>query len=179
MPSDVVTVALLADTHGHLDPRVGEVAAGCDIAVHAGDVGAAAVLDALAPRTGRVLAVRGNNDVPAKLPAADTERLEALPERAELALPGGTLVVIHGDAFPARRRHERLRGTFPEAAAVVCGHSHRLVVDREARPWIVNPGAAGRSRTYGGPSCVVLTAAAHEWSLVERRFARPPRRRAS
>lgn len=179
MHPDAVTVALLADTHGHLDPRVAEVAAACDFAVHAGDVGASAVLDGLTPRSGRILAVHGNNDVAAKLPEGDSNRLEPLPEQVEMTLPGGTLVAVHGDAFPARRRHDRLRRAFPDAAVVVYGHSHRLIIDREAPPSIVNPGAAGRSRTYGGPSCIVLTAAPTEWSLSERRFPPLQRRRAS
>jgi hypothetical protein len=34
-------VAILADTHGFLDPRVAEQVAECDLAIHAGDIGGA------------------------------------------------------------------------------------------------------------------------------------------
>jgi uncharacterized protein len=170
----VIRVAILSDTHGRIDPRVLEVVAGCDLAVHGGDIGNAGVLAALQPRGGRVLAVLGNNDVPHKWPEWDRDLLAQVPEQAELPLPGGRLVVIHGHQTPARERHERLRRRFPHARAVVYGHSHHLVTDCEAEPWILNPGAAGYERTYGGPSCLVLTAAERGWELVVRRFERPP-----
>jgi hypothetical protein len=166
-----VRVAIVSDTHGVLDPRVAEVVRKADIAVHGGDVGSAAALDALEPHGGEVLAVRGNNDVPRKLKTADDERLLSLPEEIERELPGGVLAVIHGHQFPkATTRHRALRERFPEARAVVYGHSHHLIRDRSARPWVLNPGAAGRSRTFGGPSCLVLTATQRRWTVTERRF---------
>ena len=76
-----VSVALLADTHGFLDPRVAGVVADCDIAVHAGDVGGADVLLALTPRR-EVVAVRGNNDTPEKWSAGETHVLATLPREA-------------------------------------------------------------------------------------------------
>lgn len=88
-----VRVALLADTHGEIDARIVAEVARCDYAVHAGDIGAAAVLCALVPRSGVVIAVRGNNDVPAKWPAADRPLLHTLTDEATLPLPGGLLAV--------------------------------------------------------------------------------------
>lgn len=173
MGRDAVSVALLADTHGCLDPRIARIAERCDMAVHAGDVGAAAVLEELRPRTGEVIAIRGNNDLPAKWPEADHRVLETLEDEAEVALPGGDLVVVHGDV-PGRAadRHDRLRLKYPGARAVVYGHSHRRVADTDRIPWILNPGAAGRTRTYGGPSCLVLVASTDAWSVHEHRFER-------
>jgi putative phosphoesterase len=163
-------VGILSDTHGRLDPGVLAWLEGCDLIVHAGDVGAAAVLDALAATGAEVRAVRGNNDVPAKWPPPH-ERLHALPTEDRIALPGGELVVVHGDhVLPATRRHERLRQRYPDARLIVYGHSHRLVIDREARPWVVNPGAAGTSRTYGGASACLLIAAERAWRVMARRF---------
>ena len=165
-----VRVAILADTHGWVDPRILEVVAGCDLAVHGGDIGNAGVLGLLSPRRGTVWAVRGNNDGPAKWPEADREVLKRLPGRLDLPLPGGSLGVIHGHQTPARGRHERLRQRFPQARALVYGHSHRLVLDLTAQPWILNPGAAGRERTHGGPSCLVLIASTDDWVVETYRF---------
>ncbi len=170
-----VRVALLADTHGWVDPRVLTVVAGCDLAVHGGDIGGARVLRRLRPRLGRLWVVRGNNDRPIEWPAADQAALEQIPSWARVALPGGDLVVIHGHQVPARERHERLRRRFPQARAVVCGHSHRLELDLEALPWVLNPGAAGRNRTHGGPSCLVLTAGPDTWEVEAHRFLLPTR----
>ena len=172
-------VLILSDTHGHIDPRVLELAAGCELAVHAGDVGGAAVLDALASRCRRVVAVRGNNDLPGKWPAGEAARLARLPETVAVDLPGGGLAVVHGHrVWDLRDRHGRLRRQFPEARVVVYGHSHRQVCDLGAAPWVLNPGAAGRDRTYGGPACLVLHAEERHWRVVPQRFAPAARRRA-
>jgi hypothetical protein len=172
----VVRVALVSDTHGVLDPRIAEVVRGCDFAVHAGDIGNGGVLEALAPRRSLV-AVTGNNDVPAKWPEGERALLAALPAEAGLDLPGGRLVVVHGDRVnPAGRRHARLRRRYADARLVVYGHSHRLVCDQAEEPWIVNPGAGGRGRTFGGPSLVVLSAGRRRWSLEPVRFEPEARR---
>ena len=177
MPQSITTVALVADTHGVLDPRVGELARGADLVIHAGDVGGQAVLDALAAGGARVIAVHGNADTPRHWPDDEQELRARLPAEAAIELPGGTLVVEHGHRFPARTRHRRLREAHTGAAAVVCGHSHRQVLDLEATPWILNPGAAGRARTYGGPGCILLQAAVTRWHVQPHRFAPQPRRR--
>jgi putative phosphoesterase len=153
-------LGLIADTHGPVAEDLRGVLDRCHILVHAGDV-----LDAraLACRgcNRAVVAVRGNNDRPAGAPDA-----LGLPDVLELILPGGCLVVIHGDRYPAAVRADRLRRDFPQARAVLCGHSHRMGVDRAARPWVLNPGAAGRVRTGGGASALVLFAWKTEWRLV-------------
>jgi putative phosphoesterase len=165
-------VLLLADTHGHLDERIATVARECDAAVHAGDVGNAEVLETLRAGGARVVAVRGNNDVPTKWPRADRRALDGLEEIARVDLPGGVLIATHGDRYSPSLRHARLRAAFPDARAVVYGHSHRLIVDDGETPWILNPGAAGRARTYGGPSCLVLEASTRAWRIEALRFER-------
>lgn len=164
-------VAVVSDTHGALAPGILEVIRGCDYAVHAGDIGSASVLEQLGACVSTVVAVRGNNDVAAKWPSSEHGVLQSLPDQAQLALPGGVLVVVHGDkVMPAHRRHEQLRRAFPEARAVVYGHSHKLCEETGVRPWVLNPGAAGRSRTYGGPSCMVLHAGVSRWRVQPYRF---------
>jgi len=165
-----VQVAIVADTHGFLDPRIAARVGRCEYAVHAGDVGCAAVLEAMRPRIG-LLAVVGNNDLPTKWPPGEVSVLEGLPAEASLALPGGILSVVHGDrVLPVAQRHSRLRQVYPQARVIVYGHSHRLACDLDQHPWVLNPGAAGRARTYGGPSCIILTASAGSWQLETIRF---------
>lgn len=166
-------VAIVSDTHGKLDPRIARAVARHDCVIHAGDIGCAAVLDALSTRLGIRVAVRGNNDSPSKWPAADRKILSGLPDTARLRLPGGEVVVVHGHrAGPAARRHDVLRAAFAESRMVVYGHSHRRIIDKAARPWIANPGAAGRSRTYGGCGLLSLTATEKRWRVKSVVFDR-------
>lgn len=152
-------IALIADTHGTLDARIAAAVAGVDLLVHAGDVGngVEAELTRLAER---VVVVRGNNDPPGS----------GWPDHAEIELPGGVLAVIHGDRWPARTRHRKLRERFPDARAIVCGHSHRRVVEADSAPWILNPGAAGKTRAYGGPGWIALDIAGDHWRCANHTF---------
>lgn len=170
---DSVLVALISDTHGVLDERIAELICTCDAVVHAGDIGGSKVLQALKPRLGIILAIKGNNDVASKWPRDETRFLSRLDDHAYLDLPGGRLAVVHGDQFnPVRLRHEKLRQAFNDARAIVYGHTHRITIDNTKIPWVLNPGAAGRSRTYGGPSCLLLTTTMGAWKLETRRFQR-------
>lgn len=167
-----VRVCILSDTHGRVDARILGIAADCDWCLHAGDIGGQLVLDALRAANPRTLAVRGNNDIPDKWAAEEKAVLRTLPRTATLELPGGVLAAEHGHRVsPVSQRHARLRDRHAGARAVVYGHSHRLSIDQTAEPWILNPGAAGRSRTYGGPSCLVLTASRAKWAVEACRFS--------
>ncbi len=171
-------VGIVSDTHGFIDPAVLAAARSCELVIHAGDIGNAEVLRALRRPGTRLVAVRGNNDDRRRWPKAQASTLQRLPLESMLELPGGRLVVVHGDRLlPASRRHERLRRRYPQARAVVYGHSHRLVCDRSRRPWVLNPGAAGRSRTFGGPSCLILQVRAGRWDVSVLRFTPAPTRR--
>lgn len=164
-------VCILSDTHGLIDPRILDLATGCELVVHGGDIGNADVLDSLACVCDRVIAVLGNNDLPAKWPGAHHPRLTTLSEQTRIQLPGGVLAAEHGHKVnPVAARHHKLRLRHPDARAVVYGHSHRLVIDQDAEPWVLNPGAAGRARTNGGPSCLILHATARSWQVEPRRF---------
>lgn len=120
-------IGLIADTHGYVDPRLASAFDGVEAIVHAGDVGGAAVLDALraiAP----LHAVYGNND----------EKLcgLGLPFRLDLALGGVRMHLVHQlpHATPP-----------PDAQVVVFGHSHRALIETRGAMLYVNPGAAGRA----------------------------------
>ena len=86
---------------------------------------------------GRVVAVHGNVDSP--------ELRSELPESISLDLDGVTLAVIH-DAGPAKGRLERLRARFPDADAVVFGHSHMPLHEERDGFQIFNPGSPTERR---------------------------------
>jgi hypothetical protein len=166
-----VTVAIVSDTHGYLDARIERLIHDCDYAVHAGDILGAQVLRAMHPRRETVYVVAGNNDVAEKWNEAERDVVRDLPRVVEIELPAGRVVVEHGDRHGHHApRHDLLRRAHPHARAIVYGHSHKIVCDCGEDPWVLNPGAAGRVRTHGGPSCLVLSAGAREWTVETFRF---------
>lgn len=127
----MLVVGVISDTHGLLRPEAAAALAGCELILHAGDIGSPSVLEALraiAP----VRAVRGNND---RGPWA-----EAIPETDRIEVGGASIYLLHDghllDVDPAAAG----------LAAVVTGHSHRP--DSEVRCGVLyfNPGSAGPRR---------------------------------
>lgn len=167
-----MNVLILSDTHGLIHPDIVSLARGSQHIVHCGDIGNATVLQQLRD-CAELTAVRGNNDVEAMWQADEHAELAALPWEAELPLPGGILGICHGHQEPSvPRRHGYLRTAFPHCRMVTYGHSHQLVIDEEDDGCrVINPGAAGRARTNGGPSCLMLNAQEDEWSLEAFRFS--------
>lgn len=169
--ADKVSVLLLSDTHGRLHPETLAMAEDADLVVHAGDIGHPDVLTALAGCSRSVAAVRGNNDSPSRWPESAQYQLRGIEPAERVTVPGGILVVEHGHRVnPAPRRHALLRKKYPDARLILYGHSHRQVIDTDNRPWVVNPGAAGRSRTYGGSGCILLYAGQRHWQLKSFQF---------
>jgi uncharacterized protein len=104
--------------------------------VHTGDFSEPSVLADLR-ELGPVAAVHGNVD--------SAELRRELPESISLDLEGATLAVIH-DAGPAKGRLERLRARFPDADAVVFGHSHMPLHEERDGFQIFNPGSPTERR---------------------------------
>lgn len=105
---------------------------GADLIVHAGDFVAASVLDELEALGPPVAAVHGNvddEDVRRRLPAA------------RMVDAGGVRVVVVHDGGPAAGRPERLRARFPGVDAVIFGHSHVALHERDGAFQIFNPGS--------------------------------------
>ena len=164
-------VLLLSDTHGRLHPAIEKLAIGVDHIVHAGDIGDLQILGQLTAGGAKLVAIRGNNDTLASRREPERRTLSALDDRASLELPGGTLVAEHGHrANPVARRHAVLRSRYPHARLIVYGHSHRQCIDRTGEPIVANPGAAGRSRTFGGSGCILLSASKQAWKLQALQF---------
>src|SRR4051812_18005367 len=105
---------------------------GADLILHAGDFSEPEVLDELEALGPRVAAVHGN---------VDSEELKRrLPEARLVEIAGAKLAMVH-DAGPARGRIERMRARFPEADAVVFGHSHIPLHEQRDGFQIFNPGS--------------------------------------
>lgn len=125
-------IGLVSDTHGLLRPGVAAAFAGCDLILHAGDVGDPAILDALG-RVAPVRAIRGNVDTgPWAAALGETARVEVAA--------GMSAYVLHDLAQ---------LGFDPAAAGirvVLSGHSHRPGQSWRDGVLYVNPGSAGPRR---------------------------------
>jgi uncharacterized protein len=135
-------IAVIADTHmpkgrrALPDECVARIRA-ADALIHAGDFSAASVLAELRALCPVVLGVHGNVD--------DAELRRELPETLSLELGGWTVALVH-DAGPRQGRLRRLRARFPEADAVVFGHSHLPLHEEESGFQIFNPGSPTERR---------------------------------
>jgi putative phosphoesterase len=135
-------IVAIADTHlpkgrRRLPPRCLELIAEAEAVIHAGDFVRLAALREIEALCPNVHAVHGNVDEPALR--------QVLPATREVRLGEWTVAAIH-DAGPARGRLERLRARFPEADAVVFGHSHMPLHEEAGGFQIFNPGSPTERR---------------------------------
>jgi putative phosphoesterase len=137
-----VQIAVISDTHlprgrRRLPDVCVERLRAADLIMHAGDLMQLAVLREL-ESYGPVVAVHGNVD--------DAEVRATLPETAAVDAGGVTIGVIH-DAGAAKGRLARLRRRFPDAVAVVFGHSHIPLHEQAPDGFqIFNPGSPTERR---------------------------------
>jgi len=126
-----VILGLISDTHGLLRPEAIEALRGSNRILHAGDVGAPEILEALA-QIAPVTAVRGNIDT--------NSWARSLPE---------TEVVEAGDVSIYMLHDLGQLDLKPEGAGfrvVVYGHSHRPKIEEKNGVLYFNPGSAGPRR---------------------------------
>jgi uncharacterized protein len=137
-----VEIAIVSDTHM---PRGGrqlpeacvERLRAADLILHAGDLTEFSVLREL-QALGPVIAVHGNVD--------SAEVRAALPA-AEVVRAGEARIAMIHDSGPASGRAGRMRTRFPEADAVVFGHSHIPLHERTADGFqLFNPGSPTERR---------------------------------
>ena len=129
-------IGLIADTHGELAEDARRALAGCELILHAGDIGAnvLAGLEGIAP----TVAVRGNNDL------AGAEAL--LPEVAFFDAAERKIAIVH-------RLVDAPKDGFD---ILVFGHCHkRHDEERDGRRYL-NPGAAGRRGFHRERSVALL-----------------------
>ena len=135
-------IAVVSDTHlprgaRRIPEPCLERMASADLIVHAGDFVTPEVLDGIEAIGPPVAGVHGNVDT--------AELRGALPERRIVDLEGVRLGVVH-DAGPRTGRLQRMRRLFPDADAVVFGHSHLPLHEEAGGFQIFNPGSPPERR---------------------------------
>ena len=164
-------LGVVADTHcpeflDRLPPRLMEALGGVDLILHAGDISAQGTLDELR-RIAPVEAVRGDHD----------RALPSLPASREVTVEGKRIVIVHGNRShwieepstllwtlslgyftPHSGLPRALRRRFPDADAIVFGHTHRAHAETIDGVLLFNPGGV------------------HQWNprTVKRRLSQSP-----
>ena len=130
-------VAVISDTHLPRGNR--RIPDACvkamresELILHAGDFTDAEVLRDLEQLGPPVAGVHGNVDT--------AELAQLLPEARLVQAEGATIAMVH-DAGPAYGRLDRMRARFPDADAVVFGHSHIPLHEERDGFQIFNPGS--------------------------------------
>ena len=132
-----MVIAVISDTHlprgrRRLPDACVERIRAADLLLHAGDIATPEILRTFEAIGPPVRAVHGNVDT--------AELRERLPEALTVDADGARIAMVH-DAGPANGRLPRMRRRFPEADAVVFGHSH-IPLHEEADDFqIFNPGS--------------------------------------
>jgi len=135
---------LISDTHANINPKIFNLISSTDYVIHAGDIMDYQIIESIKLICRDIYAVNGNNDT-----------YKELRDIEEISTPIGDIIVTHGDKhYPDY--HHSLREMFPTALMVIYGHSHEHIIDTTKKPYIINPGAAGTTRTNGGASCVLI-----------------------
>lgn len=135
-------LAIVSDTHLPRGSRRIPAAclkrlAGSDLIVHAGDFSSVAAFEELCVLGPTVKAVHGNVD--------EAALRERLPAERIVEVEGARIGLVH-DAGPSRGRLARMRRRFPDAGAVVFGHSHIPLHETEGELQIFNPGSPTERR---------------------------------
>jgi putative phosphoesterase len=134
-----VLLAVISDTHMPHGARVLPEACiehlrSADLILHAGDLVSAEMLADLRALGRPVEAVHGNVD--------DHEVRRLLPSARMVAVAGARIAMVH-DAGAADGRLARLQRRFPDVGAVIFGHSHIPLLERDPATGfqIFNPGS--------------------------------------
>ena len=143
-------IGVLSDTHDLLRPEAVTALQGCEIILHAGDIGGQDILDALG-ELAPVYAVRGNNDW--------GSWGESIPLLRELDLGGVKVCMAH--------MKRDLPGDLSAFDLVVTGHTHKYAEGRLGRTLLLNPGSCG-PRRFGQPITLALAEAGERGIAVQR-----------
>jgi uncharacterized protein len=111
--------------------------ASSELVLHMGDVMTLPVLRELEAIGPPLLAVHGNVD------SAELRRL--LPQHRIASIQGARIAMVH-DSGPKQGRLARMRARFPDADAVLFGHSHMPLHEEADGFQIFNPGSPTERR---------------------------------
>jgi putative phosphoesterase len=135
------TIGVVSDTHGKLARRLGDILAGVDLIIHAGDVDRPEILESLQSMA-PVVAVRGNMD--------QGNWARTLSKTELVDIEKNLFYVVHNlddmDIDP-----ESLG-----VAAVISGHTHRAKIQRKGTVLFLNPGSATLPRGKSSPSMALI-----------------------
>lgn len=123
-------IGVISDTHGLVRQEALAALAGCDLILHAGDIGGPDVLDKLR-EVAPVVAVRGNVDAGAWA--------RGLPPFETVMVNGKRIRLVHNIA----ELQTQLAAAFD---AVVFGHSHKPCNETRSGSLYFNPASAGPRR---------------------------------
>ena len=130
-------IAVISDTHlprgsRRIPDACLERLAAADLILHAGDFVSGEALDEIAAIGPPLAAVHGN---------VDSEAVRRrLPSERVVEAAGVKIGMLH-DAGTARGRFERMRARFPDADAVIFGHSHIPLHEERDDFQLFNPGS--------------------------------------
>jgi putative phosphoesterase len=142
-PDGALRLVVVADTHGEPHPRSAELIAAQrpNHILHAGDIGALAIVDGLR-EIAPVTAVRGNIDA----------QVPGVPDVVTLDVRDGDrslvrLLLLHIAVYGPRLRADAVRmARAHDAGLVVCGHSHVPFIGCDQGIACVNAGSIGPRR---------------------------------
>jgi len=137
-----MVIAVISDTHMPRGRRALPGAcvqrlAAADLILHVGDAMTASTLAEFELIGPPLLAVQGNVD--------DEDLRRELPIERVVEAEGVRIGMVH-DSGPRRGRLARMRGRFPDADAVLFGHSHLPLHERDGGFQIFNPGSPTERR---------------------------------
>jgi putative phosphoesterase len=124
-------VGVISDTHGLLREQALAALAGCELIIHAGDIGTPEVLERLR-EIAPVRAVRGNND--------RGVWARSLPLNDVIEIGAHHVYLLHDIAELA------IDPAAASMAAVITGHSHKPAAEVREGVLYFNPGSAGPRR---------------------------------
>jgi len=124
-------VGVISDTHGLFRPESVAALEGCELIIHAGDIGSPQILDQLAT-IAPLHVVRGNND-------QDAPWAENLPDLLRFDVNGWQTLLVH-DIVDVPVVLD------PGIKLVITGHSHKPCIEWCGERLYLNPGSAGRRR---------------------------------
>ncbi len=130
-------IALISDSHGHIDHAILNTLNNVDEVWHAGDIGQPDILETLPPEK-RIRAITGNIDEPGLR--------KKYPETLVFDVEGLKIVMTHIGGRPGRyAKGVKALIHSNQAKVFICGHSHicRVMQDKELGCLYMNPGAIG------------------------------------